>query len=150
MEDTGDCPDHSYAMLSLHPPAQLRMVDFRDSDLSQVINWTLTQVYSDYDPLTSDYCGAIDFNLPGGPFFATGTQEIKARSMICAVLTALGSRGWQLVTTIAMTRTIQDLSVFLFARMPEPKIVPYACISMSSTDFLQLVGFPPSDMETLR
>ena len=108
------------------------------------------QVYSDYDPLTSDYCGAIDFNLPGGPFFASGTQEIKARSMICAVLTALGSRGWQLVTTIAMTRTIQDLSVFLFARMPEPKIVPYACISMSSTDFLQLVGFPPSDMETLR
>ena len=35
---------HNYAMLSLHPPSQLRMVDFRDSDLSQVINWTLTQV----------------------------------------------------------------------------------------------------------
>ena len=43
--EAGDeCPDHTYAMLSLHPPAQLRMVDFRDSDLSQVINWTLTQV----------------------------------------------------------------------------------------------------------
>ena len=74
MSQSQDSPSHTYAMLSLHPPAQLRMVDFRDSDLSQVINWTLTQVYSDYDPLTSDYCGAIDFNLPGGPFFASGTQ----------------------------------------------------------------------------
>ena len=73
-------------------------------------------MYDDYCPLTSDYCGAIDFQLPGGPFFATGTQEIKSRSMMCAILTALGSRGWEMVTTIAMTRTIQDLSVFLFAR----------------------------------
>ena len=48
--DEGETPSmsvddsHNYAMLSLHPPSQLRMVDFRDSDLSQVINWTLTQV----------------------------------------------------------------------------------------------------------
>ena len=140
---------HNYAMVSLHPRSQLRLVDFRDPDLSQVINWTLTQVYDNYKPLTSDFCGATDFSLPGEPFFSCGKQEIKSRSMICAILTALNSRGWEVLTTIAMTRTIQDLSVFVLSKC-EPQVLPYACISMTSTHLIQFIGFPSHDMETLR
>ena len=143
------------AVVSLNGKDKLRFLDFRDPEIVPIITWTISHLYDseEFKPIIGDYFGSTEFVLPDTPFYnedeKSSISTIRSRTMICAIMSALNSRGWEVHTTFDSPPTSQNLSVLLMSRC-SPCVYPYACISMSGSNQLNFVAFRPSDCETLK
>ena len=123
------------AIVSFNGKDKLRLLDFRDPEIVPIISWTISHLYdsADFKPIIGDYFGSTEFVLPDTPFYCdnekTSLSTIRSRTMICAVMSALNSRGWEVHTTFDSPPTSQNLSVLIMSRC-SPFVYPYACISM--------------------
>ena len=143
------------AVVSFNGKDKLRLLDFRDPEIVPIISWTISHLYdsADFKPIIGDYFGSTEFVLPDTPFYCdnekTSLSTIRSRTMICAVMSALNSRGWEVHTTFDSPPTSQNLSVLIMSRC-SPCVYPYACISMTGSNQLNFVAFRPNDCETLK
>ena len=93
------------------------------------------------------------FKLRGYPF-SKGTSSVaaaSARQMMCQILQNLNNAGWELNITSDLSR-IGDLTTFYFCRSQVPKQIqnPLLCVSLSSTDKLQLVNIPENMLAVIK
>ena len=58
------------------------------------------------------------------------------------------SCGWTVLTGIDVSRKVNDKSIITFYKS-EPKIIPFACISLSDIDTVRLIDFPAYEQERL-
>ena len=143
------------AVVSLNGRDKLRLLEFRDPEIVPIISWTISHLYDsvEFKPIIGDYFGSTEFVLPDSPFYCEDEKNslliIRSRTMICAIMSALNSRGWEVLTTFESPPTSQNLSVLLMSRCP-PCVYPYACISMTGSNQLNFVAFRPSDCQTLK
>jgi hypothetical protein len=141
------------AAVSLNGRDKLRLLEFRDPEIVPIISWTISHLYdsSDFKPMIGDYFGSTEFVLPDTPFFCddkSAISIIRSRTMICAIMSALNSRGWEVFTTFKSPTSL-DLSVLLMSRC-SPCVYPYSCISMTGSNQVTLIAFRPNDCDTLK
>ena len=142
------------ALVSLNGHDRLRLVEFRDPEIVPIISWTLSHLYdsSNFKPIIGDYFGATEFVLPDKPFNcddSNASSILTSRTMICAILSALNSKGWEVLTTFESAAPSTNLSVLLMSRCV-PRVYPYSCISMTGHNQINFIAFRPNDCETLR
>ena len=111
------------AVVSLNGKDKLRFLDFRDPEIVPIITWTISHLYDseEFKPIIGDYFGSTEFVLPDTPFYIedenSSISNIRSRTMICAIMSALNSRGWEVHTTFDSPPTSQNLSVLLMSRL---------------------------------
>ena len=148
-------PNSPIAIVSLNGDDRMRLLDFRDPEIVPIISWTIQHFYdpSDFRPVIGDYFGSTEFVLPETPFHCEDDNAlsiIRSRTMVCAILSALNSRGWEVFTTfISPTNPSQNLSAIMMSRC-SPCVYPYSCISMTGENQVQFIAFRPSDCDILK
>ena len=142
------------ALVSLNGLDRLRLLEFRDPEIVPIISWTISHLYdsSNFKPIIGDYFGSTEFVLPDTPFHCddnAGLSIIRSRTMICAILSALNSRGWEVLTSFESPVSSSNLSVLLMSRC-SPCVYPYSCISMNGPNQISFIAFRPNDCDTLK
>ena len=120
--------NNAIAIVSLNGSDKLRLLEFRDPEIVPIISWTISHLYdsSDIKPMIGDYFGSTEFVLPDTPFYCddkSALSIIRSRTMICAIMSALNSRGWEVFTTFKSPTSL-NLSVLLMSRC-SPCVFPY-------------------------
>ena len=135
-------------MISLNRNDRIRLVNF-DNGVKDVVRATILRFFQTKEPEVRDYFGAIEFKLKGYPFASSGSEAIATRQLICRLLEAIRDRGYEVVTTIDISRKVTDKSVFLFRRVESAKL-KFACIALSDVDRIRLLNFPNQVCKVMR
>lgn len=86
--------------------------------------------------------------LNGSPWHCSGYESVKSRQLISRISEIMLKQGWALTDALDNSRREDDKSMLLFRRCP-PTTAIFSCISLTSSDHLRLIDFPPSDQEVL-
>ncbi|KAK3754175.1 hypothetical protein QZH41_007957 [Actinostola sp. cb2023] len=93
------------------------------------------------------------FTLRGYPFSkeTSAVAAASAKQMMCQILQNLNNTGWELDVTSDLS-CIGDLTTFYFCRSQVPKQIQYPllCVSLRSTDKLQLVNIPENMLAVIK
>jgi len=100
------------AMISLNRVNRLRLINF-ELEMNQIVENVITTFYQETPPLMRDYHRSTEFILAGAPFCTSGHQSIRTRLLICGLLEALSSQGWQVKSTLDISRKMTDKSIFV-------------------------------------
>ena len=111
-DDSIDTLKPQLAMLSLNRLDRIRLINF-EPEMNQIVNKVITTFYQKTPPPVRDYHGSTEFKLNGSPFFCSGHEAIRTRKLICGLLEALSSQGWQIKSTLDISRKLTDKSIFI-------------------------------------
>ena len=140
-------PGFQYLVISLSGVDRIRVLFGTQRELA-IIRQAILQHWSNGLQLEKVKCAkSVSFQLNGYPF-RKGTNAVQSASikhMMCQILQQLNNSGWELITTSDLSR-IGDLSTFFFVNKSEQLVkhmqFPLLCVSVSSTDKLQIVNAP--------
>ena len=100
------------AMISLNRLDRIRLINF-EPEMNQIVNKVITTFYQETPPPVRDYHGSTEFKLNGSPFCSSGHGSIRTRQLICGLLEALSSQGWQVKSNLDISRKVTDKSIFI-------------------------------------
>lgn len=133
------CPEE-LAMLSLNRNDRIRLINF-NPELTNIARDVILRFYQTKEPEHRDYYGASELKLKGYPFASSGSDAILTRQLICRLLEAFRNQGWEVLSTIDISRKVTDKSVFLMRKCESAK-VKIGCISLSDVDRIRLCNLP--------
>lgn len=130
-------------VLSLNDSDKLRLIN-APQEIIPVIKETILSTWSVMGGIQreQDYHGSWEFKMCGNPWWTYGSEAVMARYLICKLLEALRGRGWTVKTTLDVSRSSRDKSIFILAPSQYPDTAPVMCLSFSDTDKIRLINAP--------
>ena len=83
--------------------------------------------------------GFWEFKLAGHPWWADGEETVKSRYLIAIIIMKLKSLGWEVATTLDVSRKLNDKAVFVFRQCP-PQTQPFAVLSFHQKDKIRFLA----------
>ncbi len=136
------------AMVSFNRSDRLRLFNF-DSQVISIVRTTILNFYQNKEPSQSDHFGCVELKLKGYPFECSGMDAVATRQFVCRLLEALRNAGWQILTSMNISRKATDKSVFVMCRC-ETAALKMACVSLSDVDCVRFLNFSQSASQTAR
>ena len=88
---------------------------------------------------SKEKAGFWEFKLAGYPWWADGEETVKSRYLIANIIMKLKSLGWEVATTLDVSRKLNDKAVFVFRQCP-PQTQPFAVLSFHQKDKIRFLA----------
>ncbi len=137
------------AILSLNREDRIRLINF-DHSVQALIRNSITKEFQSVQPEEREFHGAYEFQLEGRPFYCSGHEAVASRRLISQILQDLASAGWDVLTTMDISRRLNDKSIFILKRSQPFFGAKFACVALTDVNHLRLVNFPDPVAEALR
>eukprot|EP00794_Sanderia_malayensis_P017978 gene17978-19775_t len=141
-----------YMCITFRTTDRIRLLYAEDRVISAVKEAILQHWLKGVQEETTKFGSAHEFKLRGNPFYIASSAEnaIKARKLACNILHRLYNIGWKLLISSDLARTSDLTTWFFHKEQLQPSQYDMGCISVSSSDKLQFINFPPAVMQAFQ
>jgi len=124
-------------MMSLNRNDRLRLICAPDNVISNC-EQTLTQINGVQDSFKTDH-DTHEFKLNGNPWWAHGQETVQSRHIIGFIIGKFKSLGWEIDSTLDISRRINDKAIFTFRQCP-PVSQHFAVLSFHEADKMRFMS----------
>ena len=125
-------------MISLNRDDRMRLIACPSSIISAVEEM-ISQHWEGGIQHSKEKAGFWEFKLAGYPWWADGEETVKSRYLIANIIMKLKSLGWEVATTLDVSRKLNDKAVFVFRQCP-PLTQPFAVLSFHQKDKIRFMA----------